>query len=74
MKTSDRKELETNEVEKIAEEEHEDDNEPTALGLSKRTQRVQATILKKLPKKKPDKKKSKKSDNAARITHCLNSS
>ena len=74
MEASDREELETNKVEEIAEEEHEDDNEPTAWGPSKRTQRVQATILKKLLKKKPDKKKSKKSDNAARMTFGLNSS
>uniref|UniRef100_A0A914DAR4 Uncharacterized protein n=1 Tax=Acrobeloides nanus TaxID=290746 RepID=A0A914DAR4_9BILA len=68
METSDREELETNEVEEIAEEKHEDDNEPTAWGPRKRTQRVQATILKKLPKKTLYKKKSKKSDNAARMT------
>jgi hypothetical protein len=53
--------LEINEVEEIAEKEYEDDNEPTAWSLSKRTQRVQVTILKKLPKKKPYKKKSKNS-------------
>uniref|UniRef100_A0A914EDS7 Uncharacterized protein n=1 Tax=Acrobeloides nanus TaxID=290746 RepID=A0A914EDS7_9BILA len=73
METNDREELETNEVEEIAEEEHEGDNEPTAWGLSE-TQRIQAIILKKLPKKKPYKKKSKKSDNAARMTPGLNSS